>query len=151
LEPKPGLVIRYAYLWREQAEAGRDEAVKDRPCAVVLATKRSGGSTIVVVAPITHAPPRDARFGVAIPASAKARLGLDDEPSWVVTTDLNYFTWPGPDIRPVDPRSPGRGFAYGQLSEKLTNAILGNVRDRLRDGQAKTTSRNEPALPRKNR
>ena len=33
-EPRPGLVIRYAYLWRDQGLAGADEAAKDRPCVV---------------------------------------------------------------------------------------------------------------------
>jgi hypothetical protein len=32
--PQPGLLIRYFYLWeREEARAGREEGVKDRPCA----------------------------------------------------------------------------------------------------------------------
>lgn len=36
-EPEPGLVIRYAYLWRREQETGREKGTKDRPCAVVLA------------------------------------------------------------------------------------------------------------------
>ena len=35
-EPEPGLVIRYSYLWDREARAGREEGVKDRPCAVVM-------------------------------------------------------------------------------------------------------------------
>ena len=36
-EPRPGLVIRFSYLWKPEADAGRVEGVKDRPCAIVLA------------------------------------------------------------------------------------------------------------------
>lgn len=28
--PEPGMVIRYAYLWKEDAIAGRDQSRKDR-------------------------------------------------------------------------------------------------------------------------
>ena len=35
--PEPGLIIRYAYLWRSEAFQGEEEGRKDRPCAVVLA------------------------------------------------------------------------------------------------------------------
>ena len=34
--PQAGLVIRYSYLWQSEAAAGREEGVKDRPCAVIL-------------------------------------------------------------------------------------------------------------------
>ena len=34
--PRPGLVIRYSYLWESEAGAGREEGVKDRPCAIIL-------------------------------------------------------------------------------------------------------------------
>jgi len=33
--PELGLVISYAYLWSSEADAGREEGGKDRPCAVV--------------------------------------------------------------------------------------------------------------------
>lgn len=38
-EPKPGRVIGYAYLWRDQAAKGREEGIKDRPCVIVLAVQ----------------------------------------------------------------------------------------------------------------
>ena len=73
-DPQPGLVIRYAYLWRSEAERGREEGGKDRPCAVVLATKRGPeGKTTVVVAPITHSPPQDPKAAIEIPAAMTHR------------------------------------------------------------------------------
>lgn len=44
-DPQPGLVIRYADLWRREAFAGQDEGSKDRPCAVVLARTDEHGRT----------------------------------------------------------------------------------------------------------
>jgi hypothetical protein len=34
--PQPGLVIRYSYLWSAEAQAGKEEGTKDRPCAIIL-------------------------------------------------------------------------------------------------------------------
>jgi len=142
-EPEPGLVIRYAYLWRSESERGQDEGAKDRPCAIVLATKRDGGKTTVIVAPITHSQPRDAEAAVEIPAATKARLRLDHQRSWVITNEVNVFTWPGPDLRPVERNDPARGFAYWHLPRGLTKAILESVRAQMRGGQAKPVSRDD--------
>lgn len=55
--PVPGLVIRYSFLWAQEAEEGRLEGVKDRPCAVVIVVKRPGASgPLVRVLPVTHKP-----------------------------------------------------------------------------------------------
>ena len=130
-EPVPGLVIRYAYLWHDEARQGREEGTKDRPCAVVLALRREEGGTTVVVAPITHSPPRDARSGVEIPAATKRRLGLDEAPSWIVTDDVNAFPWPGPDLRPIPGEEPSR-FAHGLLPATLTERMLASIRANAR-------------------
>ncbi len=37
-EPTPGLVIGYAYLWREQAQRGLEAGSKDRSCVIVPST-----------------------------------------------------------------------------------------------------------------
>ena len=121
-DPVPGLVISYAYLWRDQQDEGRDEGVKDRPCVVVLAVRqeegrRQGGERIVTVAPITHTPPRNVQDATELPAATKRRLGLDDDRSWIVATELNRFLWPGLDLRPI-PGKPG-AFAYGSLPRQL--------------------------------
>src|SRR5256885_5907340 len=36
--------IRYAYLWSREAETRREEASKDRPCAVVVVLRRAAGA-----------------------------------------------------------------------------------------------------------
>ena len=53
--PRPGLVVRCIYLWKREAEAGREEGVKDRPCAVVVVVEDEAERPRVLVLPITHA------------------------------------------------------------------------------------------------
>jgi hypothetical protein len=121
-EPKPGLVIRYAYLWDREAKLGRDEGVKDRPCAVVVALKRENGETVVYALPITHTVPRTEADGLELPASTKSRLGLDNERAWIVVTEANIFEWPGPDLR----FAPGGGqatIAYGLLPARILREV----------------------------
>ena len=55
--PQPGLVIRSSYLWQREARAGQEEGVKDRPCAVILASTDEEGRTRVYAVPITHSQP----------------------------------------------------------------------------------------------
>ena len=104
--PKPGLVIRYAYLWEAEAREGREEGSKDRPCAIVLVVLRGGNHPIVRVLPVTHSPPSDAADTLEIPGATKERLGLDSQRSWVVLSEANDFIWPGPDLRPVPGSDP---------------------------------------------
>jgi hypothetical protein len=138
--PRPGLVIRYAFLWSHEQAQGREEAAKDRPCAIVLASRRHADGTLrAVVAPITHRPPDDPSASLSIPSKVAADLGLDAGPHWIRIDELNVFGWPGYDLRPI-PGSRGR-YDYGMLPkdlfERMKAAILerqqrlaGNVLDR---------------------
>jgi len=129
--PAPGLVISYAYLWRAQQQAGATEGRKDRPCAIVVATKDEDEDTLVYVAPITHAPPVDG-IGIEIPSTVKRRLGLDAARSWIVTDELNRFIWPGFDLRPIRRDRPDVfhwGYLPVELFEALKAAVLKHQRD----------------------
>ena len=75
-DPRPGLVIRYSYLWRREAEAGREEGVKDRPCAIFLAIETTAGETTVYALPITHTPPSDPADAVECRATIRMSLIL---------------------------------------------------------------------------
>ena len=117
-DPRPGLVIRYSYLWQREHDAGREEGVKDRPCAIVVAIDDNDGDKAVYVLPVTHSAPEDPLDGVELPAATKSRLGLDSERSWIVVAEGNRFIWPGPDMRFL----PGKGApstAYGMLPPAL--------------------------------
>ena len=121
-EPVPGLVIRYSYLWAEEYGSGREEGVKDRPCAIILVSAEDDGKRMVTVLPVTHVPPADPQLAVEIPQATKRRLGLDDERSWVVLSEANRFVWPGPDLRPA-PRGDAAGLTYGPLPYALFETI----------------------------
>lgn len=127
-DPTPGLVIGYAYLWHEQARRGWQEGSKDRPCVIVLSTIQEELGTLVTVAPITHGPPKDPAAAIELPAATKRRLGLDDDRSWAVVSEVNRFRWPGPDLRPIAGTDPP-SFSYGLLPAKLFQRI----RERLID------------------
>jgi hypothetical protein len=98
--PKPGQVIRYAYLWWNEARAGRED-------------------------------------GVEIPRATKQRLGLDKERSWIITTELNRFVWPGPDLRPTATGD----YLYGYLPEKLMHLVLKSVKKNARGKRLKAVPR----------
>jgi hypothetical protein len=120
--PVPGLVIRYAYLWRAEHLRGLEEGLKDRPCAVVLVVEDEDGRPTVTVVPVTHSPPYNASDAIEIPPATKRRLGLDDDRSWIVVSEANVFGWPGPDIRPA---VSGRfeTVAYGMLPANLFREV----------------------------
>jgi len=125
-KPVPGLVIRYAYLWRFEQQRGQEEGLKDRPCAVILVTTDDEGDQVVTVLPITHTPPLIPMLAVELPHATKRRLGLDDERSWIVLTEANRFVWPGPDVRLSQPGNP-ESLAYGLLPR----ALFQEVKDKL--------------------
>lgn len=141
-DPRPGLVIRYCYLWQREHDAGRDEGVKDRPCAIVVAIDGQGGERTVHVLPVTHTPPADPQDAVALPRATKARLGLDNERSWVVVSEGNSFIWPGPDLR----LRPGQGpesVAYGMLPPALFNVVKQRFFSRIQARRAGVVKRSE--------
>jgi hypothetical protein len=137
--PHPGQVIRYAYLWWNEARTGREDGTKDRPCSVVLTRITTAGRTVAYVLPITHTPPITNEDGVEIPLTTKQRLGLDTERSWIITTELNQFIWPSPDLRPT---AAGE-YVYGYLPEKLMRLVLESVKKNARDKRLKAVPRTD--------
>ena len=121
-KPEPGLVIRYSYLWAREHDEGREEGVKDRPCAIVLATADQDGETQVVVVPVTHSAPENPAAALELPQAVKRLLGLDSARSWVVVSESNLFDWPGPDLRRVDDQDNG-SVAYGFLPPRFFNEL----------------------------
>ncbi len=133
-------MIRYSYLWHDEYLAGREEGVKDRPCAIVISLSNEEGDTVVLVAPITHAKPADPSEAVEIPRATKRRLGLDDNQSWIIVTELNRFVWPGPDLRPISREYPGR-FAYGLLPGTLFARVKAAIKAQIEGRRLRTTTR----------
>lgn len=141
-EPVPGLVIRYAYLWRDEHRRGQEEGLKDRPCAVILVSASEAGSRVVTVLPITHTPPADPTLAVEIPHATKRRLGLDDARSWIVLSEANRFVWPGPDLRPITPRDSA-SVAYGLLPRALFKEVSTRLADAITAQAVRIVPRSE--------
>lgn len=116
-------MIGYSDLWEAEFRAGQEEGAKDRPCAVVIASRREDGDLVVTVAPITHEVPKHPRHGVEIPADLKRTLGLDEGRSWLICAEVNRFVWPGPDLRPISRAAAGR-FVYGTLPAPFMRRAL---------------------------
>ncbi len=121
--PIPGLVIRYSYLWKREADKGNVEGQKHRPCVVVLCVEEVDGEKVVTVAPITHTPPDNPAQSIELTSATRRRLGLDDEKNWIMATELNSFYWPGPDL--VSTRA-GQ-YAYGELPAVVFRALTGKI------------------------
>lgn len=115
-EPKPGLVVRYDYLWAQESAQGRRQG-KDRPACLVAASDSAVRPRYVVLLPITHTAPSGETIGIEIPATVGQAIGLDDSPSWVVVSEHNVDEWPNGGLSPV----PGKlgAFAYGFLPPGL--------------------------------
>jgi len=129
-------------LWSSEAQAGRAEGVKDRPCAIILAHQEQAGETRVYVLPLTHSPPPRAEHAIEVPAAIKARLNLDEERSWVVVTEANVFTWPGPDLRFLPGKGPA-SIAYGILPPRFFSALRDRFLATNRASRAKIVKRTD--------
>lgn len=116
-KPTPGLVICFDYVW-SGAGQGRVSR-KNRPACIVAAVTR-GDLEVIVTLPITHSPPQESDVAIPLPATTRARLGLDDAPSWMVLSEHNVSRWPY-DVATL----PGRPdtFAYGMLPPSLFKQI----------------------------
>lgn len=58
----------------------------------------------------------------------KQLLRLDGQPSWIITSELNHFEWPGPDIVGSDTAAITRGKLPYKVVERLRELILSRIR-----------------------
>ena len=135
-------MLSYAYLWHREARGGQEEGLKDRPTVVVVARTLTDGQLQLLVAPITHSPPRNVADAVEIPKKIKKHLGLDQERSWIITSELNRFIWPGPDIRLVK-SAGGMTPYYGAIPEKLFEEIREHFLAKAKLGRMDIVKRTE--------
>lgn len=136
--PEPGLVVHFNYLWSREFDRGRTEARYPRPCAVVVSYRRAADNTVIVMlAPITHAPPMPGDRAVELPQAVKAQLGLDDQRSWIMVDEVNESPWPGFDLQ-TDSR--GR-YACGMVPPRLFRRVRDEMLRVLRDGSLRRVPR----------
>ena len=137
-EPRPGLVIRYDYVWTEEAAAGRDQG-KERPAYLVAAMDSGRSPRFVVILPITHTRPAKGTVGVEIPAKVRKMLGLDDAPSWIIISEHNVDEWPNGGLSPM----PGRRgiFSYGFIPPGLFAEVKAKFVELYEKGRSSTVRR----------
>ena len=139
--PERGCVIRYAYLWADEHKRGQEEGRKDRPALVLaLSVRTDDGQTEILALAITHSPPSQPNDAVAMPSAVKRHLKLDDDASWIVTTEANAFVWPGPDIRPIPDRTPPR-VVYGKIPDTLLSEVARSFHANRKRQRAQMTPR----------
>ena len=63
-EPYAGLVIRYAYLWRREFDAGVKKVPKTGLVAIVMTVVDEDGDKEMLVLPITHSQPAAPADGI---------------------------------------------------------------------------------------
>lgn len=119
-EARPGLVIRYDYLWTREAAVGRREG-KDRPACVVAASDSTVKPRFAVILTVTHSAPTGDTVGVAIPPKVQQAIGLDDAAAWVIVSEHNVDRWPNAGLAEI----PGRRgvFHYGFIPPGLFSTI----------------------------
>ncbi len=105
---------------------------------VVVARIEEAARTLVLVAPVTHTAPEKTADAVEIPRNVKKQLGLDQDRSWIVVTELNRFIWPGPDIRPMP--ETGTPF-YDALPDWLFERVRNGLLQHSAQGRLKVTKR----------
>ena len=137
-DPRPGLVVRYDYLWTHEAAAGREQG-KTRPACLVAATDPAVRPRYVVLLPITHTPPAGDTVGIEIPARARQALGLDDTLSWVVVSEHNVDEWPNAGLSPL----PGRPdtFSHGFIPPGLFAQIRARFLELARSRKSRSVRR----------
>jgi hypothetical protein len=142
-KPEPGLVIRYSFLWSKEADEGREEGVKDRPCAIIVVVHNPDlANPLVRVLPITHRPPADGIGALELPQATKQRLGLDSERSWIVLDEANDFVWPGPDLRTA--RSGDLdSVVYGMLPQNFIKVLREKSLTRFQQKKSRAVRRSE--------
>lgn len=141
-KPRPGLVIRYSFLWSHEHDRGSVEGSKDRPCAIIVAMARvPNGDIQIIVAPITHSPPDEDGASLEMFSQVCRSLGLDAGKHWLRLDELNRFIWPGYDLR-ARADDPSR-YEYGMLPRQLFEQLRQGILERQRLKKTKITPRTE--------
>jgi mRNA-degrading endonuclease toxin of MazEF toxin-antitoxin module len=148
IEPKPGLVVRYDFLWKEEQRAGIEDG-KDRPCAIVLTSaEKADGSKDVLLCAITHSPPARNETAVKVPPAVAKHLGLDHEQSWIKTDQVNRLTWEKGRI-PYGVSQTRKGeWSFGMIPQGLGKQVFDQVREKARSRSLQTVDRSESAADR---
>lgn len=89
--PQKGDVWQYEYLWHREHEAGKENARKSRPTALVTTYVGKDGRTNLFWIPITTKEPAKDRLALEVPQIERKRAGLaSDLRLWVIADEYNH-------------------------------------------------------------
>ena len=138
--PAAGQVVRFEYLWASEAfQDGLTSGAKHRPCVVLAALPNAVGWPKVLLCGITHTKPSAPSEGVLLPKEVKKELGLDDEPSWIVTSEVNTVDWH--DMRFI--LAPKGSWTYGVMAAEVMEEVRQRIAARNRAGVMEFVNRAE--------
>jgi|TARA_B100002003_G_scaffold142102_1_gene131476 hypothetical protein len=142
---KPGSVVRFDFLWKDDEDKGLAHGLKDRPCAVVLMSKkRRDGARVIMVCPITHEPPDANISAVEIPLQVARALKLDADRMWIKTHEVNTFEYREPQIPyGITPAHDGQ-WSFGQLPYSLGARMHQQVMENSRSRNLARIDRERP-------
>jgi len=109
---------------------------------VVLAAQKRPHGTELVVVPVTTRPPNAGIAAVEMPPRVREHLGLGDARCWIMCDEMNRFTWPGPDIRPIRSAGDVSPF-YGKIPARLYEQLRGRLAEVAKTQRLKVTTRTE--------
>lgn len=125
-DPRPGLVVGYDFLFREQADAGMENASKPHPAAIILVLDENVQTRVSLVA-ISHSPPSpsEAPYRLNLNPSECRAMGLDSADHWINLRDINSFDWPGYDLVRS---APGGNYVYGNMPKSTFIRVVDALR-----------------------
>jgi hypothetical protein len=119
-EPETGEIFTYCYLFGREEDKGQIEGIKDRP--VVVIAKR--GKRYIVAAVTTKGDNRPGAIPVPDDVASSAHLVPG---SSVLVSEVNTFTWPGFDIRPL---AKSNSYVTGRLTPGFFLKIANEIKAR---------------------
>lgn len=121
-KPRPGLVVGYDFLFREQADVGIENASKPHPAAIILVVNQDVRTRVSLVA-ISHSPPSpsEAPYRLELTPAERREMNLDSGKHWINLRDINSFDWPGYDLVRS---APGGAYIFGSMSKGTFSRVV---------------------------
>ena len=124
-----GVIVQYPYLWRWQAEKGREQGEKERPVCLAMTILDTNNLTHLVILPISGTRPYEGQVALVIPPLEIRRAGLSSfKQGWITVSEYNYdilersFNF-DPSQKPLGQFSP-------RFLEDIRQAFLPTLRSR---------------------
>lgn len=89
--------------------------------------------------PVTHTAPHNQNDAVQIPTAIARHIGLDDEQSWIRTTEYNIVDWDDPGIVPASKTK----WEFGRLPHGVYTGMKASIEANIRRREARSVDRRD--------